>query len=296
MDGRRLLLIVNPAGGRGRTLEVLPSLVEELEALGVEHEVRRTAAPGEATNLAEEAGSDGFTHAVAVGGDGTVHEVVNGLVDADDGVGLGVVPSGSGNDLARTLGIPRDAAAAARVFAEGRSVPLDVGRLGPRVFANGFGLGLDGAVAHRYESQVRFTGGLGYLVAAFREALGFDAFPLEVETPSGVREGPTLLAGACNGPTQGGDFRIAPGADPSDGLLDVYAVEELGVLRRLWNLPRVRRGVHEDLPEFHREQVPWVTFRTGAPVPAHMDGEVLQLRPGSYRVEVVPGAVRVLVP
>lgn len=293
-DERRVRVVTNPAAGGGRARRWLPRLRQALDREGVAYDVRWTRAAGEVRELAAEAVAEGVTHVVAAGGDGTVSGCADAVAGRD--AVLVVAPNGGGNDFARELGATRDPGAVAAAAARGGERAVDAGRLGKRCFANGFGLGLDGAVAHRVAAWGRLHGAVGYPLAAVREAVTFEAFPLEVETEAGSWKGRTLLAGASNGPCHGGGFRVAPGARIDDGALDLYRFAEVGVLRRLRELPRVRAGGHRDLDVFAQEQVTEAVFRVGEPVPAHLDGEVLTLEPGAHRVTVEPGGLRVATP
>lgn len=163
-------------------------------------------------------------------------------------------------------------------------------------FANGLGVGLDGAVAHRVAASGRLRGKVGYTLAAVREALSFEPFPLTLETPRGRVEGSTLLAGVSNGPAHGGGFRIAPGAEVDDGALDLYRFAAVGRLTRLRHLPRVRAGEHGDLGVFARWPAKEARLELPRAVPAHLDGEPLTLEAGAYEVRVEAGALSVAAP
>jgi diacylglycerol kinase (ATP) len=304
---RGLQVVANPAAGGGRGRRSMPLLRQALDAEDLEHRVRWTGPGTSAADLAGEALEEGFTHVAAVGGDGTVSGCAQALAGTD-GV-LVVAPRGTGNDFARAVGAPAEAEAVAAAAARGEARAVDVGRLrrrdggpvgdgggpSPR-FVNGLGIGLDGAVAARVEAAARLEGKLGYTVAAVREALTFDPFPLALETPDGRVEGPTLLAGVSNGPAHGGGFQLAPGAEVDDGVLDLYRFGPVGVLTRLRQLPRVRTGAHVDLDVHERWPVTDVAFELGRATPAHLDGEPATLEEGTYEVAVEAGALTVATP
>ncbi len=296
----RLIVIVNPIAGRGRTQKQLPALKALLRARGIPFELELTAGPGDAVRLAQKAARGGAQTVVAVGGDGTVHEVANGLL-AHGGphthkTALGVIPTGSGNDFCKAIGVPLDREGAVRVLLQGRSRLVDVCQMGERFIVNGLGIGLDGAVSHRYRRMRRLRGELGYLWSAVHEALMFRAFPAEIRTPDWGYRGPVLFTGLSNGPYHGGDFRLAPTARVDDGELDVHVVRDIPPIKRWVQIPKVRRGDHLGLPEFLLRRAPWVEFRLEKRVPAHRDGEPFWLEPGRYRVEVLPKALRVIAP
>lgn len=293
-EERRLRVVANPAAGGGRARRRLPRLRQALDREGLEYDVRWTGAAGGARELAAEAVGGGCTGVVAVGGDGTVSACADALAGED--AALVVMPAGGGNDFAAAVGAGRGAEAAAAAAARGAVREVDLGRLGSASFANGFGLGLDGAIAARVDGSDRLVGKLGYVLAALREAPAFEPFHLEVDSKAGSWAGPTLLAGAANGPCHGGGFRVAPGAEVDDGALDLYRFGAVGRLRRLRELPRVRAGEHGGLDVFSQAAVTEATFRIREPVPAHLDGEVRTLEPGAHHVQVEPGALRVAVP
>jgi YegS/Rv2252/BmrU family lipid kinase len=253
-----------------------------------------TAKPGEATTIARQAAESGVPYVVAVGGDGTVHEVVRGLLGSQ--AVLGVLPTGSGNDFCKAVGIPLDLAQAINVLTQRSTRRVDVATFGEHVMANGLGIGLDGAVSHRYRRMKRLRGELGYLWGAIYEALRFRAFPVEIHAPGEHYTGPVLFCGVSNGPYHGGDFQLAPEAKPDDGRLDVHIVRDMAPLRRLAEIPKVRRGKHLDLPEFTLFQAPWVEITVEARAPAHVDGEPFWLEPGRHRIEILPNALEVIAP
>lgn len=258
----------------------------------IPYEQRLTSGPGEAESIAREALSEGFSHIVAVGGDGTSHEVVNGMLGSS--AVFGSVPSGSGNDFPKSAGIPLGAREAVETVFSGRERKVDVGKLGDEYFINGLGIGLDGAVSHRFKKLKRFRGQLGYILGAVQEAFSFEGFDTEITIGDWKYSGRLLLAGASNGVYQGGKFRLAPGARVDDGLLDFHIIKDMSALERLVKIPKVLEGTHAGLSE--------VMLRTGTVMeltlvrgqPAHMDGEPFYIEPGAHRIEVVPGALRIM--
>lgn len=295
---RTIWLIINPIAGRGRTRRQLPALKALLQEEGIPFELRITAGPGDAVLLAQEAAQSGAKTIVAVGGDGTIHEVANGLLTHEESreVALAVVPTGSGNDFCKAIGVPLDLESAVRALLQGQPRLVDVCRLKGRFIVNGLGIGLDGAVSHRYRGMRHLRGELGYLWSAVCEALTFPAFPARVRTPDWGYEGPVLFTGVSNGPYHGGDFRLAPTARVDDGQLDVHVVRDMWPVRRLVQIPRARKGTHLKLPEFSLWRAPWVEFQFEQKVPAHADGEPFWLEPGRYRVEAIPRMLWVISP
>lgn len=234
----------------------------------------------------------GCTHIVAVGGDGTVHEVANALIKSS--VMLGIIPTGSGNDFAKAAGIPPELPKAIEVLFHGEVHRVDVGRLGDRYFVNGLGVGLDGAVSHRFQRMTHLGGELGYLWGTIHEALTCKAQSMELRTLDWSHRGRALLAGASNGQYHGGNFKLAPNARLDDGLLDVYLIRDMHPLRRLLEIPKVRQGTHLRLQEVEMRTAPWLEIICRDPLLAHMDGEPFQLEPGVHRVEVLPLSLQII--
>ncbi len=292
-------VVLNPAAGRGAARSALDEVVRRLSEAGIEHELLVTTGPGHATELA--AATPRGATVVAVGGDGTVHEVVAGLLRAEGGRRvtsrtLAVVPLGSGDDFAYALGFPRGdvAAAVARLAgAERRQVDLAFVNGAPCV--NAFGTGFDADVAHRLTKAPRVLKGMAAYLYAVAISLG-RARPAEAEVKVDgevAYRGRSLLIGAQNGPRTGGSFMYSPEARNDDGLLDVVIAGDLDLARTLALLPQVMRGTHLGHPRVtllrgQRLSVAWEIARYG-----HADGEGAGHR-RDFEVDLEPGGLAVV--
>jgi len=180
MENSKYFLIVNLIAGQGRCKEIFPSIKKELDRSGIEYDLHYTNEPEEATDVARMGIESGFTHIVAVGGDGTVNEVTNGVVGTD--AILAVIPAGTGNDFIRMTGIPSDYRQAVRLLAHGRERSIDLGRIDDqRYFVNGLGIGIDAQVAQDVLKMERMRGAVAYLYAAVKEVFKFKAFSVRLE-------------------------------------------------------------------------------------------------------------------
>ncbi|HSE83574.1 MAG TPA: diacylglycerol kinase family protein [Thermodesulfobacteriota bacterium] len=286
------LLIVNPVAGRGRTCKLLTSLQALLEWKKIPNEIWFTSRPGEATELTRKAIAKGFTQIVSVGGDGTAHEVANALIGSP--AALGLIPAGGGNDFPKAVGVPLEISRAVETLVSGRRRRVDVGLLKGEYFINGLGIGLDGAVSHRYQ-HMRYLRGLpGYFWGAVYEAFAFKGFRVELVAPDWRQNGTVLLTGASNGQSQGGNFKLAPEAKVDDGLLDIHVIQDMPTLKRFVNIPKVLQGKHLSLAEVQIKRLPWVEITLDRRLPAHMDGEPFWLEPGTHRIEAVPRGLEVI--
>jgi YegS/Rv2252/BmrU family lipid kinase len=287
----RYFVILNPACGRGAGRRLLPQIKNTLDRERLEYTLQLTDKPLEASLFAREA-AEKFSVVVAAGGDGTVNEVANGLMGS--GVAMGVLPIGSGNDFAKCLHLTPDLTMAVRTLKDARRRHVDIARLGARYFANGLGIGLDGAASHRNRAIKYLRGKVAYLWAAICEALQYHALPLQLKTPHWEYSGQFLMAGASNGHCHGGDFLLAPNAQIDDGLLDIHLITDMRPVRRLLQIPKVKKGQHLSLPEVHMHQAPWVELSSPHRLLAHLDGEPFVLEPGVTRVELIPRGLAVI--
>jgi diacylglycerol kinase (ATP) len=243
---------------------------------------------------------------VAVGGDGTVHEAVNGLLrgGAPAGTELAVVAQGTGDDFIRALGIPANAVAALSVAREGRARTIDAGRvryLSPEggaaeaFFASVAGVGMSGAVARRLNTTTKALGGrasgLIALVAVFAR---WSNVGMAVEVDGVGREGSMQDVLVANTPYHNGGMKLCPGAEPDDGLFDVLVIGDVSKTELVRIVPKLYRGTHLPHPKGELLRGRNVVVESERPLPIELDGE----QPGTTpaRFELLPGAVRVRVP
>src|SRR5512135_139055 len=256
MPTSSIFVIVNPASGSGRTGMRWSGWEAHFRAEGSLFDVAFTTEPGHASQLARAAALNGYAKIIAVGGDGTLNEVLNGLVENDRAVGtvqLGVLPVGTGSDFARALGIPKDPRKAWQHLMNGSATPLDVGRIDTRrgnktvtiYFANVAGLGFDGEVADRVNRAGRKgVGTIPYLTTMLGALLSYKNKLVKVTVDDRTIEGRMNSVVVCNARYFGGGMRIAPHAEWTDGQFDVILLGNLSKLEVLANTPRIYQGTH----------------------------------------------------
>ncbi|MGZ4146784.1 MAG: diacylglycerol/lipid kinase family protein [Actinomycetota bacterium] len=299
----QLTVIVNPHAGKRRVGDEIPELERTLQARGLPYELRRTEGPGDATRFARETLEAGGRFVVAVGGDGTVHEVVNGMMDGGkplvaDAV-LGVVAAGSGCDLVRTFGLPGDVTRSCQHLLGDNTYPLDVGKLtytdrdGARVtryFPNVAEAGLGAAVTARAERLPRWLGHAKYFAAFWLTLPRYKLAQVKIQADRRSYEGPALMIIVGNCQYYGGGMKISPRSYPGDGVLDVLLFT--GPKSDAFTLlPKVYRGEHvphDHINEFRVKHE--LTIEADRPLPLEADGEVLGFTPATF--EVVPQAIR----
>jgi YegS/Rv2252/BmrU family lipid kinase len=290
------LIILNPEAGRGKGRELQARLIAAAHSNGWEAEVRTTAHRGHERELAAEARRENWPMVIAVGGDGTVHGTANGLLaEGATDVVLGHVPIGTGNDYARTIGMPR-----AKIeqnlatVLQGRSRPFDVGRMGDEYFVNALGAGFDAEVVRQTSSIKHLKGFPLYLAGVYKTFASFRAPEYEVSTDEHHERARMMLLEVAIGPTIGGGFRLTPDAVPDDGWFDVCVIRRIGALKFLRYVPTVIRGGHTQLPEVTVFRSQRVTI-TGVsePLLLHLDGELRRAEEESITVEMLPRRLRV---
>jgi diacylglycerol kinase (ATP) len=295
------LAIVNPAAGGGRCGKLAKNALEKLRAAGLQLEVANTSKPGEATALARDAYAAGRRKFLAVGGDGTTHEIVNGLFPAALTGGrptLGFLPLGTGNSFLRDFS-DRGAEHAVEAIIAGRRRACDVLRLthasGELYFTNLLSMGFTADAAVAANRRFKRLGELGYILAVLVCLARLDrrAFPLRVDDDPEFDRRRCLFLTFNNSKFTGGKMMIAPKACTSDGLIECVRWGPIGRLGLLRNFPTLFDGTHLAHPLASRRAASRIEFALDAPVDVMVDGEVFTL--DCRRIDVLPGALDVMV-
>jgi YegS/Rv2252/BmrU family lipid kinase len=291
----RHLVILNPVAGRGRARREWPRLAERLRAAGIAFDLAHTDAPGAGLGLAERAARE-YDAVIAAGGDGTVHEVVNGLLRAGGGAALGVLPLGSGDDFAKMLppGDPVER------IVSGAPKALDAGRIraggAERYFANGMDIGFGAHASRNVRRVPRFMTGLGaYLGALALTLVRYPKLEVRLQLDGGeVVTQSTAMTAVMNGRAFGGSFHVCPDACADDGELDLLIADGVGRLEILRLVPRIMRGAHRGHPRLRLARARSVLIESEAPLLVEADGEIVFEDARRLEIAVLPGALRVL--
>lgn len=243
----KYLFIVNPIAGRGDGQEKWVNVQKTVERLGLDYEVVFTQAPGNGITLAKDGVARGFDTLVAVGGDGTINEVVRGIIESG-GKGktnLGIIPCGTGNDLVRALNIPLDIERAVEILHKARVKRLDLGRVNGDHFLNVVGIGFDAAVAYEINVNIKkLKGTAAYIYGVFKVLMQYRSPEMLIRIDDKVLSGRYFLVAIGNGQCYGGGMRICPDAMPDDGLLDICVVKDVPALEVIRMLPSIFKGKH----------------------------------------------------
>jgi diacylglycerol kinase (ATP) len=304
MAAHRTKFLVNPNADMGRAWRTIADLRPLMEEYGGA-DWAGTVYPTHATALARQAAEEGYQLVIAAGGDGTVHEVINGLmqVPAESRPKLGIVPLGSGNDFAHTLGIHREPAEALKQVFTGKPLRIDLGRFDIgrgefEYFNNTFGMGFDATVTIRTHRLTMVHGFMMYLVAVLQTiALNHDAPMMQIKTDSGSWNEKTIMVVVCNGPREGGGFSVAPQAVVDDGVLNYATVCHVSRLMMLRLIPEVMKGTHGRFKQVRMGQLHTLQLTSERPLTIHADGEVIcgfGMDVRKVSVEIVPGALDII--
>jgi diacylglycerol kinase (ATP) len=298
------VLICNGRAGRGGVSRSLPQVIAKLKERELEFDLLHTERPGHATELARAAVANGTRLIVAVGGDGTIHEVVNGLITddraANPDAALGVVAAGTASDFIRTFGIPAMAPHAVAHLDGPESFPIDIGkvtfthagRTTSRYFANIAEAGLGATVARRAQRMPGWLGPMVYFAAFWSAIFRAPIVTTTVDLVDRTYVGPAMNVVIANGQFYGGGMKVAPKAAPTDGLLDIQ-IQHTSKREAIALIPRIFTGAHVPHREIDEAKRVRVAITSEVPLPIEADGEVLGETPASF--EVLPDAIRLKV-
>lgn len=289
-------VLINPSAGPARDSKALIEALRRLSPV----EMLETHGPGDAVRLARAAVEAGARRLVVAGGDGTLHEAINGIVEAGGEVDVCLVPVGTGNDLARTLGVPTEPAEAVALLREGEPQPIDVVRVDAgsevRYAINAITGGFSGVVSERNTERGKgWMGALSYVVSASRALTDLERYQVELRIDGGEPiQGCLLNFVLSSGRFVGGGVEVAPAAHPDDGLLDLMLVPCLTAAELAVVGPAIALGRHGDDERLDLRRVRCLEIDAAPPMPITVDGELGLSSP--VRCEVLPRAVRLLRP
>jgi YegS/Rv2252/BmrU family lipid kinase len=304
MSATRVKVIVNPVAGAYATRRKWPLISRILERIGLSFDFQYTEGTGHAIELARAAASDGYRYLVAVGGDGTVNEVANGILHSTGAAttALGIISTGTGSDFIRSVGIARDFPSACSALTSPRRLTIDVGVVEyrskgqtlQRFFVNGAGTGFDAVVVEETERMPKYFGGtIPYLGGLLRALLGYKNKAVVVNTEDAAMSGRALNVVVANGGYMGGGMHIAPQAEVGDSLLDVIMIGDMGKFELIKELPTVYKGTHIYHPKVRMVKAKRITIDSPERLLVHADGELLGESPASFWV--MPAALSLVV-
>ncbi|UCD38433.1 MAG: diacylglycerol kinase family lipid kinase [Fidelibacterota bacterium] len=290
---KQVLVIANPAASRGGALRALEKVQRHIRQYQdcCNFDFMITVNPNHATDLAKAHAKD-YDLVVAFGGDGTVNEVAQGLVGGN--TPLAVIPFGTGNDYARSAGIPLGLDPALELACTGTYTPCDVGFVNGRYFVNAVGIGFDGRANYEAEQIRWLRGPMVILLAIFRTMWNWDAVPMTLTIDNQTISKSTYLIGIGNGPFIGGGLQLTPEARIDNGILHVCHVEDISPFKIIANFSKLKTGTIDKLSEVALYTGSTVVIESEQPMPVHVDGEVLGLDVHKLDLRILPSALQVI--
>ena len=290
----RTCLICNPTAGRGAAGKKLARIIDCFAAVGVT-DILYTRAPRDEERVTRAALDLQCRTIVVVGGDGTCSGVANALVASGAECALAVVPAGTGNDFAKSLGVRNmPVAQIAQLVVVGSRTPIDVGRVDGRYFINSCGFGFDASVLEATQRVSFLKGDALYIYAALKQLLSYRGFPVTVNGTADDTTNELLMVTVSNGQFLGGAFHIAPEASVLDGALDICLVRDANVLQRVRLFASAFRGTHGRLPSVRAFQTPRISLVFASPPAIELDGELRQAKSREVTIECVSRRLNVI--
>lgn len=292
MDKKKALLIINPVSGTRSKQDLGTVVKSRLQPLGIDVKVKETKGAGDAFSFATEAVSDSYDMVISAGGDGTVNEVANALSFTD--CILGILPFGSGNGLARSVGVPQDTFAALKLIEAGHYLTSDRGVVNGKPFYCTFGIGFDAAVSEKF-ALMKKRGRITYIRSAFREFLNYQSKSYTIVIDGKVITEKALLIAVCNAPQYGNNAYIGPKAKLTDGLLDITVVHSDNPFHTLLMSMDMMTGMLDKNRGIGTFRVPKLTIVRTDDGPVHLDGEPMHMDK-ELDIKCEKGAVKIFAP
>lgn len=294
----RVKVVLNPYANRWGAKAQAEETVAAFRAAGVECDLVVTETARQGVSIAEAAAREGYDAVVAAGGDGTINEVINGLIRAaGDGstVPFGIIPLGTANDFNLMAGLPDTVEDSVRVIAAGKTRRIDAGQVNDRFFINNSAAAMEPMVTIENIKMTRLSGEIRYIVALLRALLKLKPWQMKLTWDGGGYEGPAYLLSVCNSPRTGG-FMMAPGAELDDGLLDMVFAPQVSKGAVISILLKLMQGKHIYHPAVTFQRITAIDLTSIPGTPLHSDGELFAEAAETVSYRVLPGKVTLLTP
>lgn len=294
MISDKYLFVINATAGRGKTGKKIAHIIDSLNSHKMDYEIVLTKAPQHAVQIAQDAAANSLKNIIAVGGDGTLNEVLNGIMRSgkSEDVILGLIPEGGGNDFANNFDLTQKVDRAIEIILQGNTTGIDIGKVENYYFINALGIGFDAKVAY-ISKGIKYLNGLPrYLSAIIKALISHHGYNAEITADDHSFEKQFLLMSVGNGKTTGGGFYLTPNAEIDDGFFDICFIENVVRSRILKLLPSAIKGKHLQEREVCIKQAENIKVRSPKLLPIYCDGEIPQLEnPKEFSIEIIANAI-----
>ncbi len=295
-------LIINHTAGGGKPKKHISAILSFFDSIDLEYHISWTPSSGGATTLAHQAAEQGFDLIISVGGDGTINEIINGIIPASTQPKLGIIPAGWANDFIKSTSIPKDILSACQIIPQQKTKMIDVGLINEQIhFVNVCGIGFDAdiaALANKMKTNHpnwKTLSAYVYVFATIQKLLiPLPSFQAKITIDGQVIEGEMLLIAIANGRIEGGKFNITPEAEIDDGLLDICIIGKMNRFRCFYLLPKAIKGTHRDVTEVSFFKGKEVLIEVTKPVTAQVAGEILPAQK-EYYIRILPQKLNLIV-
>lgn len=284
-------LILNPSSGRGKGKRLAEPIRGKLETVFPGFVYFETEYPGHAREIAARIKND-FEVIIAGGGDGTVHETVNGMIGGR--AALAVIPIGSGNDFVKMLNLPKDPDKAIEVIRQNRRRKIDLGKMNDIIFPNGLGIGFDAWVVRESMKVKRLRGLLIYLYSVLKTVFIYKNQTVTFSANGKTDRKKIFLVAVGNGRAMGGGFFLTPEAQIDDALFDICIIHALKKREVFWHLPKVFWGGHVKMRQVQMLRTASLKIESAPGIAAHADGELLGMNLNTLNISILPAALEVI--
>lgn len=288
-----ILFIVNPTAGKGKAKELVPFIESECSESQIEYVIKYTSTPTDGTSIAAWGAEKGFERIVAVGGDGTVNDVLNGI--AGTNAALGVIPGGSGNDFIRSINSHKEIKKIVKDNIYGKIVKSDLGICNGKYFINVASSGFDAQVVMETQNAKKIlSGSLAYIAAVIKTIFIYKGKKINIKIDDYTFEENTLLVAVANGKYYGGGMLPAPEAEIDDGYFDICHIKQVGKAKMLVLFPKFMKGKHGNIKEVSMLKGSKVSIEANEDLPVNLDGETFYSRQIDF--EIVPKGINIIIP
>jgi len=302
----KYLFLVNPAAGKGKALKTVPVIEKYFKEIGnSEYEIILSQAPKHLIDIAKRSCNHDFTHIIAVGGDGTVNEIINGL-EINSNIYFALLPVGSGNDFARSLHLPKDVISNLKLILNADAIIKSVNitevdiidynsTISSKTFIiNSLGIGFDALVADLNQKNKIFSGLLSYIVAVLYAISSYRAICIELLINNQKINGSKLLIAVGNGKTSGGGFFLNPDAEIDDDLLDICIIDSLTKLNMIRHLPKALLNKIKEVKEVSLHRFTTANISLKKPCLVHGDGEIISRNAVGITIKLLKDKIKVI--
>lgn len=291
-------IILNPFARKGKAFHRIKLIEKYFKKLNMDYEMSITDSPKQAINFALGFANRGFKNIIAAGGDGTINEVVNGIMLSDnpDDVNFGIISIGGGNDFVKNLDYPRKIKSQIKILRAGYTKKIDIGKIENQYFINTLGIGFDAQVAINYKKNKIISGFPGYLAAVLKTLIRNKSYSVNIETDNSAFSKRIKFITVGNGVSCGGKFHLTPDAKIDDGLFDFCIIDSISRRRILKLLPKTTKGKHVGYDEVHIARGKKISVSSSHKLPLYFDGEIPDLiDKRNFTIEMIPHKINLIV-